>query len=562
MKFDIGPGVECDLPILIETRLLVQSQSGGGKTTLLRRILEQTHGSIQQIVIDWEGELVTLREVFDYIIAGKGGDCAADPRSAKLLAVRVLELGVSTICDLSELKAHDRIRFVRVFLEALIEAPRTLRHPVLVVIDEAHISCPEKGQAESAPAVIDLCARGRKRGLCALLATQRLSKLHKDAAAELRNVLIGATGLDIDQRRAGDVLGFEKADRLALRDLKWREFYAYGPALSPGVKLLTVGETVTANPKLGLAMTAPAEPSAKIRALLSKVADLPAEAEEKARTEADLRRELTETRRKLTLAGKDAPPPSEELIVKRIEQALAGERRANAAQLTETDRRTAVLERVIKEASTALVGVAERLAKAVNGAIPKAAPMSAPMSTPTRYEVTARTTPRMSSEMSGDLTGIRAGAVRILRELARRHPLHWTKAQVAQLTAFTAKGGTFGAYIGDLKRAGLIEVSGNDVRVTDAGLEAAGEVPDAPATHEEVMEMWRGKMRAGEYRLLEAIAEAGEAGIKRAALAGATEFTMTGGTFTAYIGTLRRNGLIEQRGSLFVPSPMLWPEAL
>lgn len=47
--------------------------------------------------------------------------------------------------------------------------------------------------AESAGAVIDLATRGRKRGQCAVIATQRLSKLHKDAAAEMKNKLIGGT---------------------------------------------------------------------------------------------------------------------------------------------------------------------------------------------------------------------------------------------------------------------------------------------------------------------------------------------------------------------------------
>lgn len=92
-------------------------------------------------------------------------------------------------------------------MTALVNLPKRLWHPVLVVVDEAHVFCPERGTAESGAAVVDLATRGRKRGLCAVLATQRLSKLRKDAAAELNNVLIGRTGLDVDMKRAGDALG-------------------------------------------------------------------------------------------------------------------------------------------------------------------------------------------------------------------------------------------------------------------------------------------------------------------------------------------------------------------
>lgn len=115
-----------DLPTLIDTRLLIQANSGGGKSWLIRRLLEQSHGHVQQLVIDLEGEFSTLREKFDYILAGKNGDTPAEPRSAGLLARRLLELNVSAIIDLYELPQQERKHFVRLFLEALVNAPKHL----------------------------------------------------------------------------------------------------------------------------------------------------------------------------------------------------------------------------------------------------------------------------------------------------------------------------------------------------------------------------------------------------------------------------------------------------
>src|SRR2546428_7941402 len=102
-KIFINESVTFDLPTLLDTRLLVQANSGGGKSWLLRRLLEQSHGKVQQIVIDLEGEFATLREKYDYVLAGKEGDTPADPRSAGLLAKRLLELQVSAIIDLYDL---------------------------------------------------------------------------------------------------------------------------------------------------------------------------------------------------------------------------------------------------------------------------------------------------------------------------------------------------------------------------------------------------------------------------------------------------------------------------
>ena len=109
--------------------MLVQANSGGGKSWLIRRILEQSHGKVQHIVIDLEGEFSSLREQHDYVIAGRDGDTPAETNSAALLARKLLELNVSAILDLYELHYQDRKHFVRLFLESMINAPKDLWHP-------------------------------------------------------------------------------------------------------------------------------------------------------------------------------------------------------------------------------------------------------------------------------------------------------------------------------------------------------------------------------------------------------------------------------------------------
>jgi DNA helicase HerA-like ATPase len=64
-----GPGGEAvglDLEELLATRLLVQGNSGSGKSHLLRRLLEESAGFVQQIVIDPEGDFVSLGEGFGH----------------------------------------------------------------------------------------------------------------------------------------------------------------------------------------------------------------------------------------------------------------------------------------------------------------------------------------------------------------------------------------------------------------------------------------------------------------------------------------------------------------
>lgn len=336
-------GTQIDVERLIETRLLVQANSGAGKSYTLRRLLEQTYGKVQHLVIDVEGEFHTLREKFDYVLAApSGGDCVADTRSAALLARRLLELGASAIIDIYELGAQQP-RFVKLFLDSLMSAPRDLWHSVLVVVDEAHKFCSEKDDSVSSSAVIDLMTRGRKRGFAGCLATQRLSKLDKDAAAEANNLIIGRTALDLDIARAALVLGMSLKDaRATLPKLSPGEFFVVGPALTPTVERVVIGPVQTDHPKAGTRGAPPTPPRERIRAILAKLADLPAEAVEEAKTTEQLRARVRELEERV--------PDSDKNRLLRSDYGDLYDR-ANRLQLeyTQLDERAAALEKRVLE---------------------------------------------------------------------------------------------------------------------------------------------------------------------------------------------------------------------
>jgi DNA helicase HerA-like ATPase len=46
----------------------VQGNSGSGKSHLLRRLLEQSAKWVQQVVIDPEGDFVTLADAFGHVV--------------------------------------------------------------------------------------------------------------------------------------------------------------------------------------------------------------------------------------------------------------------------------------------------------------------------------------------------------------------------------------------------------------------------------------------------------------------------------------------------------------
>ena len=316
--------VKIDLDILLRTRALIEGNSGSGKSRTIRRLVEQMFGKVQIIILDLEGEFATLREKFGFVLVGKGGETPADTRSAAMLAHKLLELKASAVCDLYEMKAGDRHRWVRLFLEALVDAPKNLWHPVVVIIDEIHTVCPEKGagESEASDAVIGLATRGRKRGYCLIGATQRLGKFRKDAAAELMNVLVGMTFIDVDRKRAAEALGIPKSEeRKFMDEIKVMDpgnFWALGRAISKDRVLVKVGGVETTHPEMGSSKHSaePPPPPEKVRALLPKLAELPRAAEEQAKTVAEFKAEVRSLKAQLS----SRPRETAEKVKTRVER--------------------------------------------------------------------------------------------------------------------------------------------------------------------------------------------------------------------------------------------------
>lgn len=244
-----GATAALDLEELLATRLLVQGNSGSGKSHLLRRLLEQSAPWVQQTIIDPEGDFVTLADRFGHLVIE-----AEDHTERTLHAAgeRARIHRVSAILNLEGLDAENQMRRAAAFLGGMFEVARDHWYPMLVVVDEAQLFAPaaagevsDEARKLSLSAMTNLMCRGRKRGLAGIIATQRLAKLAKNVAAEASNFLMGRTFLDIDMARAADLLGMERKQAEAFRDLERGQFMALGPALSRRPLSLRIGLTET-----------------------------------------------------------------------------------------------------------------------------------------------------------------------------------------------------------------------------------------------------------------------------------------------------------------------------
>jgi hypothetical protein len=538
---------------LLDTRLLVMASSGGGKSWVLRKLVESLHGQVQIIILDIEGEFGTLRSHYPFVVAGKGGDVAADPRYAEPLAKKLLELKADTICDLYELKQHERIRFVRLFLEAMVNAPKELWHPVVVVLDEAHIFAPEKGSAESLGAVIDMASRGRKRGFCLVPATQRLSKLHKDVAAECQNKLIGLANLGLDRKRAAEELGFtEKSEILAMRDLEPGQFFGVGPAFNfRGVHKVTIGKVVTKHPKSGagrLRVHTPA-PSSKVKAMLAKLVDLPKEAEQAAQDTASLKAKVRELEGRL----RAVPVPQVKTDPNALRQAeLVGYTKGRSDQL-QADRVKSIMDiqRVHDAIRVTLRDAGEKLVKAMDAAkveTKKLVPHDAltqkmlervpmvPLSSPCLKQIL-----KPAAVKAGLVEGDTLGKCErsILAFLCLKPDEFFSKQTIGAMSGYRV-GGSFNNAVGKLFSLGYLKRQGGNI-----ALRGDIEVGHLVQGYAHSLEDWIRKLGKCEREIYQIVVDYPDVNFSKEELAEKTMYKV-GGSFNNALGRLNTLGLIQR----------------
>jgi hypothetical protein len=579
-----------DVDLLLRTRLLIQANSGKGKSWLLRRMAEQLFGKVQVIIIDPEGEFATLREKYAYVLVGKGGETAAHPRIAALTAQRLLELHASAVCDIYELKPAERHAYVKAFLDALIDAPKKLWHPVVIILDEAHVYCPEKGagESEASDAVISMATRGRKRGFCLIPATQRLGKLRKDVAAELLNVAIGGTFIDIDRKRAADALGvYGKKEVPAffneIRQLERGKFYFLGPAVSTERLLVTVGDVETTHPEAGSAKHAAELPPApdKVKAMLPKLADLPKEAEEKARTEAEFRREIRELKAQISVASRQqastkapAAAKSDPISARTVQLLRAALKEATnfMAKIASFDLQAAAVDRqqveaLVKSVVDRVLGLSaqasaaqqkkfehmrreakpilDKLQRLLDEKPQSSAVLPSPQAPPATSPRAAAPRPAIAS--NGGDRSLGSTNRRMAAILAAYYPQSIDKALLASMCGKSVGGGWNGR-ISETRAAGLLEdVAGGMLRATDECVRLYGGQWSAPTTTQEAIAVWNHKLSDRHRAMLNRLIEADGEPVSKEDLAAAAGMSLGGG-FNGRLSELRSTGLMIDAG--------------
>lgn len=552
---------EIDLSKLIDSRALICANSGAGKSYTARKIMEESfEKGVMSIVLDIEGEFKTLREKYDFLLIGSDGDVSLSLKSADLLPKKLLELNVSTIIDISDLELRDRIKYVKDFLKALMEVPRELWKPCLVFLDEAHQLCGQQEKQDSTFAVIDLMTRGRKRGFCGILLTQRISKLHKDAVAECNNYFVGRTSLDIDMKRSADILGLStKQDVLSLRDLEDGEFYVFGPAITKVIEKEKIAETKTTHPKGGMELSSKIiAPTDKMKSMLQKISDLPREADQELKEMSDYKRKITELNQKIRILEHSKPQPvADQKALERARQ--QGFKEAEDKYYTGFKKLEALHNQAVDKQNKIMAILGVPTAKS-NFEIPKQDFRAQAIITrhierdPVKSHFSPKPILREKQSISADTGEFNLNLCerKIYSLLYQYSERSFTKAQIGVFTGYSYTSGGFNNAVSRLRSLELVEGSGENLKIKTL-------IPELPGNFDFSKEAIISKLGKCEKEIYEVLLDNPNSDFLKEELAEMTptQYSSNSGGFNNSISRLNTLGIVVRNSGRIKLNPEL-----
>lgn len=539
---------------VFEQHIIVLGKTGSGKSSAIRLLVEHLLEKEKPItIVDPKGDWWGLKSSASgkqagypvVIFGGEHGDVPLNSRSGGSVAELTATGNRPCIIDLGGWMPGDRTQFWIDFASTYFRTSRGLRW---LVIDEVHNFC-FKGKVLSPDAgkmlhwSNRLASEGRGKGISLIAASQRPQKVHNDFLTSCET-LIAMRVIHAADRQAlkdwidgcGDIeKGKELLNSIAL--MKRGEGWVWSPETEFGPKQIHFPMFSTYDSfKPQAAHTEKLKGWAEVNLdeVKKKLETVVKEAEANDPTRLRSRiRELEMQLRKPTLATAEKPVADP----KAIERAIREVKAQAEKQIIERDR---LIDRLNERIRQAAIFLADK----TTVQLPKHKELEAPTAKVIMQSIPKKTfeyKPKLPEPNTND-SKLRSGAERMLAALAQWHPGGMSEGQMRS-HAGLKKSGTFSAYMSDLRRGNYIEERGGEVFATKTGLEYCEHVPAAPSTTEEVLAIWKPKLRDGARRMLDVLVDLRGEPILKDVLGERSQLVKSG-TFSAYLSDLRTARLV------------------
>lgn len=211
----ISKDLDINLEDLIGQCIAILGIRGSGKSNTAGVIFEELlQNDYPLSIIDIEGEYFGLKEKYEVLVVGKGEgvEIEIDAHCAGEIAQVSMEQNVPVVFDLSGFLSDERTEVLKVYLSALWNSAGTLRKPYMIGIEEAHEFIPQGVKNELKEMIARVALRGRKRGLGAIIVSQRSAKVDKDVLSQAGMLLLHRVVHEVDMRVYSELLPWRKSE--------------------------------------------------------------------------------------------------------------------------------------------------------------------------------------------------------------------------------------------------------------------------------------------------------------------------------------------------------------
>jgi hypothetical protein len=590
----LSPKLEIPIDVVTET-IAVLGIRGSGKTNTCVVMTEELLDAGQQVVVidptdAWWG----LRSSKDgsrgaypiVVFGGRHGDVPLSAGDGALVADAIVDNRIPAILSLRHFESQaDQRRLVTDFARRIYhrKGEEGRETPMLLVIDEAHLFCPQRvgaAEAQMVGAIQKIVRQGRSSGLGVALIDQRAASVNKDLLTQLELLVCHRTSSPqdrkaleawIEQHDTNDNKGAFLARLPALeRGTAW----FWSPGWLDLFKEVHVRERRTfdssATPKAGERAISPTKlADVDLDALRAKLAT--SIEQSKADDPKVLRARIAELERSARVGVANAPTKTIEVSVLSTEditvlenylESLAREEEEWTARIEQmrlvvapigewaTKVRDAIA-RVKDSGRGALVGASTPRSNSSNaGEVREAATVHGVRKEVSRSQRDGGERPASSSGALGSC------AARILAVIAQHDPKPVPRRRVAMLAGYSPTKSTLRGGLAELRASGLIEDLPDDMlRATRSGIAQAPSFR-LPKEGDELFEWYLGQVGKCGAALMTALRDAGGT-CDRDALGRRSKIDPTVSTFRGGMAELRGLGIADGKDTIVLASELV-----
>jgi hypothetical protein len=225
-SLNISQDLALDLEDIIGQCVAILGIRGSGKSNTAGVIFEELlRNNYPLSIIDIDGEYFGLKEKYEVLVVGRGEgvEIEVDSDCAEEIARISLEKNVPVVLDLSTFLSEERSLFLKEYLSSLWTLAGNLRRPYIIGIEEAHEFIPQGVRSELKELIARIALRGRKRGLGAIIISQRSAKVDKDVLSQAGMLFLHRVVHEVDMRVYAELLPWRKSEVKKSRLARLRE---------------------------------------------------------------------------------------------------------------------------------------------------------------------------------------------------------------------------------------------------------------------------------------------------------------------------------------------------